>query len=227
MGTGVSPFNCVIVLFIAIGILLLVFGIGAFVQYANLHYFYPSLGAGVLGVAFALSLGGIFLIVLPPMFMKILSQETGRESDEDFPDEVGDIPDLSMPHLTRTSLSGADSPSVFARTGDPSPLYGWVKSTHRPVSDLGASNEQIKAPPQLSLEELTRRLKGLEIRVGKLRKRVINSKPLETKELLDSITVEDDVRACLLAALEDQHAKGEISDDFYRRKYAQLKPAED
>ena len=111
--------------------------------------------------------------------------------------------------------------------GDPSPVPEWIQTTPLMVDEQQILNEQIKAPPQLSLEELTRRLKGLEIRVGKLRKRLLRAKPVVSEELVDSIAVENDVRACLLEALELQHTKGEISDDFYRRKYEQLKLAED
>jgi hypothetical protein len=223
----VSQFSCVVVLFIAIGLLMLVFGISAIVQYASLQFASPSLAAGVLGVGFALSLGGIFLIVLPPLFLKIRSQETEREDDEYSPDEEGGLSEVSLPPTARSPRSGVDSRAVFTRKGDLGLLQDGVKPTRQPIGDLHSSKGQSKPLPQLSLKELTRRLKGLEIRVGKLRKRVLTTKPQDPEELLDSICVEEEVRACLLEALEDQYARGEISEAFYRRKFAQLKPAED
>ena len=222
-----SPVSCLVVLFIAIGLLLTVFGISAYVQYATLRIIDPVLASGSLGVALALGFSGIFLMVFPPAFVKLLLRKTDPRTDDSFPDGVRDLPPSSLPPPAISPPPESDTISGFSRTGDPSPLPTWVKTPHQTIEELHRLNERSKAHPQLSLKELSRRLKSLEIRVGKLQKRVIRNQPLEPEELLDSLAIEEDVRSCLLEALEESHAKGEVSEKYYQRKYAQLKPVED
>ena len=206
---------------------MIAFGISAYVQFATYRVINPSLAGGSLVVALALGFGGISLVILPPALMKLLGRDTGQEDDGSVSDEITGLPEAATPSVVASTPLGRDARTVSPRMGDPSPVPEWIQTTPLMVDEQQILNEQIKAPPQLSLEELTRRLKGLEIRVGKLRKRLLRAKPVVSEELVDSIAVENDVRACLLEALELQHTKGEISDDFYRRKYEQLKLAED
>ena len=159
--------------------------------------------------------------------MKLLRRKTGQEDDDSVLDEVNGLPEASAPALVTSTPPKRDSRAAFTRMGDPSPIREWIETPHLVGDEQRILSEQSKAPHQFSLEELTRRLKGLEIRVGKLRKRLLRTKPVVSEDLFESIAVENDVRACLLEALELQHSKGEISDDFYQRKYEQLKPAED
>jgi hypothetical protein len=206
---------------------MIVFGFSAYIQYSTLRFINPTLASSILVMAIPLSIGGLFLIVLPPAFMKLIKRETGLEHDETFPDEVTGLPDVSASPSVVSPQSSNEFRAVYTRTGDPSSLPEWIKTTHQGVGGLPSSNEHTKRLPRLSLEELIRRLKGLEIRVGKLRKRVLHVKAPYRVDHPDSFTIENEIRACLLEALEDQHAKGEISDEFYHRKRSQLKPAKD
>jgi hypothetical protein len=215
--------SCLIVVFIGIGILIIALGFSAYLRYSTFRYINPFIAILNLNWAIGLGLGGILLLFLSPVLYRFYRHKTGPETDEFSPDGMGELPELSTSPATFHELEN-DSMTVLTRTGESTPLPSWLKKIDDALEDEKSSNEEPAGLPQLSLEELAQRLKGLEIRVGKLRKRVLTTKTLEQKDFLDLEGIEAGARACLLEALEAQHGKGVISNEFYKRKSAQLKP---